>query len=68
MAKDYQTLSLGDWKLQSGRVIPDACIAYQTFGEPSLPAIIYPSWYSGCKWDQLHGSPLMDLSIKIDKT
>lgn len=25
--------------------IPDAHIAYKTFGDPKKPAIIYPSWY-----------------------
>lgn len=44
---DYQTYSLGDFKLRSGVTIPDAHIAYKTFGEPSNPAIIYPTWYSG---------------------
>ena len=42
-----QTYDLGDFKLQSGVTIPKAFIAYKTFGEPSLPAILYPSWYSG---------------------
>ncbi|CZR66135.1 probable homoserine acetyltransferase family protein [Phialocephala subalpina] len=42
-----QTYKLGDWKLQSGQSIPGAEIAYKTFGDPSSPAIIYPSWYSG---------------------
>jgi homoserine acetyltransferase len=43
-----QTYKLGDWKLQSGQSIPDTHIAYKTFGDPTSPAIIYPSWYSGC--------------------
>ncbi|KAI9740620.1 MAG: hypothetical protein M1818_004584 [Claussenomyces sp. TS43310] len=47
MASEVQTYSLGDWKLQSGETIPSAFIAYKTFGSPSLPAIIYPTWYSG---------------------
>ncbi|KAH8589990.1 homoserine acetyltransferase family protein-like protein [Bisporella sp. PMI_857] len=42
-----QTFKLGDWKLQSGQSIPDAEIAYKTFGDPKSPAIIYPTWYSG---------------------
>jgi len=41
------TFSLGDWKLKDGGSIPDAKIAYKTFGDASLPAIIYPTWYSG---------------------
>ncbi|KAH7055847.1 homoserine acetyltransferase family protein [Macrophomina phaseolina] len=44
---DYSTYNLGDFKLKSGGTIPDAFIAYKTFGDPSLPAVIYPSWYSG---------------------
>lgn len=44
---DYKTFSLGDYKLQSGEVLPNAHIAYKTFGSPSSPAIIYPSWFSG---------------------
>ncbi|KAG9942350.1 homoserine acetyltransferase, partial [Aureobasidium melanogenum] len=44
---DYETYDLGDFTLQSGEVIPSAKIAYKTFGDPSLPAIIYPTWYSG---------------------
>jgi homoserine acetyltransferase len=44
---DYETYDLGDFTLQSGEIIPDAKIAYKTFGDPSLPAIIYPTWYSG---------------------
>lgn len=42
-----QTYKLGDWKLQSGQIIPNAEIAYKTFGDIKLPAIIYPTWYSG---------------------
>jgi homoserine acetyltransferase len=44
---EVQTFKLGDWKLQSGETIPDAFIAYKTFGDKSSPAIVYPSWYSG---------------------
>lgn len=47
MANDYETYKLGDFKLKSGGEIPDAFIAYKTLGDPSLPAIIYPTWYSG---------------------
>ncbi|KJK74260.1 hypothetical protein H634G_10406, partial [Metarhizium anisopliae BRIP 53293] len=44
---DYQTYQLGDFKLVSGETIPNAFIAYKTIGDPSHPAIIYPSWFSG---------------------
>lgn len=42
-----KTYALGDFKLTSGEVLPGAFIAYETFGEPTSPAIIYPTWYSG---------------------
>jgi homoserine acetyltransferase len=44
---EIKTFNLGDFKLKSGGEIPDAFIAYKTFGDPSSPAIIYPTWYSG---------------------
>jgi homoserine acetyltransferase len=47
---DYETYKLGNFKLKSGGEIPDAFIAYKTLGDPSLPAIIYPTWYSGCMY------------------
>ncbi|KAJ5535787.1 hypothetical protein N7513_008973 [Penicillium frequentans] len=45
--EDYETYKLGDWELQSGEKIVDAHIAFKTFGDPNLPAILYPSWFSG---------------------
>ncbi len=51
MPADYETYSLGDWKLKNGSTIPDAHIAYKTFGDSSSPAIIYPTWYSGAIGD-----------------
>jgi hypothetical protein len=45
---DYETFDLGDWKLQSGDTLSNAFLAYKTFGDPKLPAIVYPTWYSGC--------------------
>lgn len=45
---DYNTYKLGDFKLKSGGLIPDAFIAYKTFGDSSLPTVVYPTWYSGC--------------------
>ncbi|KAH8891205.1 homoserine O-acetyltransferase [Thozetella sp. PMI_491] len=44
---DVKTYPLGDFKLQNGSMLPGAWIAYKTFGDPSLPAILYPSWFSG---------------------
>jgi len=49
MADDYETYKLGDFPLKSGGSIPDAHIAYKTVGDPSFPAVIYPTWYSGCE-------------------
>lgn len=44
---EVKTYSLGDLTLVSGVVLPKAFIAYKTFGSPSNPAIIYPTWFSG---------------------
>ena len=47
---DYQVLSLGDFKLQSGVVLPNSFIAYKTLGvlnDTKSNAIVFPSWYSG---------------------
>ncbi|KAL6706078.1 hypothetical protein ACN47E_006180 [Coniothyrium glycines] len=49
----YQTYKLGDFKLKSGGEISNAFIAYKTLGVSSLPAIIYPTWYSGSIADNL---------------
>ncbi|KAG0336030.1 hypothetical protein BG004_008225 [Podila humilis] len=38
---------LGDFALQSGEVLPGAYLAYQTYGSPTNPCIVYPTWYSG---------------------
>jgi homoserine acetyltransferase len=44
---EFQTYPLGDFALKEGASIPNAYIAFKTFGDPSSPAIIYPTWYSG---------------------
>jgi homoserine acetyltransferase len=44
---DIEKYPLGDFKLQGGGTLPNAHIAYKTFGSPSNPAVLYPSWYSG---------------------
>lgn len=44
---EIKLFNLGDFPLVSGTVLPQAFIAYKTFGSPSSPAIIYPTWYSG---------------------
>ncbi|RMZ03353.1 hypothetical protein D0860_06845 [Hortaea werneckii] len=43
----YQTFPLGDFALQTGTHIPQAHLAYKTYGDPQNPAIIYPTWFSG---------------------
>lgn len=40
-------LQLGDFTLQSGEVLKGAWIAYDTYGDGGLPAILYPTWFSG---------------------
>ncbi|EAW07293.1 homoserine acetyltransferase family protein [Aspergillus clavatus NRRL 1] len=51
--KEYEIFKLGDWELQSGEKLPDAHLAYTTFGDPSSPAIVYPTWYTGLISDNL---------------
>ncbi|KAI9741765.1 MAG: hypothetical protein M1834_000151 [Cirrosporium novae-zelandiae] len=47
MGEGYKIHKLGDWELQSGEILPDAFIAYSTYGNPRSPAIVYPTWFSG---------------------
>ena len=54
---DYGTFKLGDWKLQCGATLPDAHIAYRTFGDPKSPAIVYPTWFSGGMCQNSHTTP-----------
>ncbi|KAL0930400.1 homoserine acetyltransferase family protein [Colletotrichum truncatum] len=44
---EIKKYNLGDFQLQNGEVLPKAWIAYKTFGDPSLPAVVYPTWFSG---------------------
>lgn len=44
---EFSTFDLGDFTLSSGEVIPNAYIAYKTYGDKANPAIVYPSWFSG---------------------
>lgn len=57
---EYEVFKLGDWDLQSGEKIEAAHIAYKTFGDPKNPAIVYPTWFSGCE----HSGPA-DRLIKV---
>ncbi|KAI1146743.1 Alpha/Beta hydrolase protein [Nemania diffusa] len=43
----FSIFNLGDFTLQSGTTLRNAYIAYKTLGDPSNPAIVYPTWYSG---------------------
>ncbi|PWN53533.1 homoserine acetyltransferase family protein [Violaceomyces palustris] len=44
---NVETYSLGDFELQSGEVLPDAYVAYRTYGNVKNPCIVYPTWFSG---------------------
>lgn len=44
---EYSIYELGDFRLASDEVLPSAFLAYKTFGDPSSPALIYPTWYGG---------------------
>jgi homoserine O-acetyltransferase len=47
---DYDVFDLGDVRLQNGTTLPDAKLAYKTYGELNADksnAIVYPTWYSG---------------------
>lgn len=46
-AEEFEIYKLGDWQLQSGGILPDAKLAYKTFGNSKSPAIVYPTWFSG---------------------
>ena len=52
--QDYETFDLGAVTLQGGATLPDAKLAYKTFGELNADksnAVVYPTWYSGFHWD-----------------
>ena len=45
---------LGNFQTQSGNVLQDACLSYETHGELSADksnAIVYPTWYTGTHED-----------------
>ncbi|PFH55323.1 hypothetical protein XA68_18574 [Ophiocordyceps unilateralis] len=42
---DYDSYPLGDFPLDSGEVLPSASLAYKTYGDSSLPCIVYPTWF-----------------------
>lgn len=50
MAEDsrLERFELGNFELNSGEALPNAFLAYKTFGDRSKPVIINPTWYTGC--------------------
>ena len=49
MKTDYSLFELGDVVLQSGRTLPDAKLAYQTFGELNAQkdnVVLLPTFYT----------------------
>ena len=51
---DYETYDLGDFTLSDGATLPDARIAYKTYGrlnDARDNAVVYPTWYSGRHWE-----------------
>src|SRR5215813_12548971 len=57
-AQDLQFASLGDFKLESGKVIRDCRIGYRTFGKLNAAksnAVLLPTWASGTT-EQLKGN------------
>lgn len=43
-----ERFELGNFELNSGETLPNAFLAYKTFGDRSKPVIINPTWYTGC--------------------
>lgn len=52
--KDYEIFPLGNITLQSGRQLPNAFLAYKTYGSLNADksnVIVYPTWFAGCHTD-----------------
>ncbi len=50
MPENYQTYHLGEIELQSGAVLPDAQLAYKTYGELNSAGdnvVVLPTFYTG---------------------
>jgi homoserine O-acetyltransferase len=45
---NFNLFHLGDFQLESGEVLPQAFLAYKTFGDIKNPAIIHPTSYTAC--------------------
>jgi homoserine O-acetyltransferase len=47
---DHEIFELGDFALQSGEVLPEARLAYKTYGQLAADrsnAIVFPTWFAG---------------------
>ena len=49
MSDDYQTFALGDFPLLSGETLPQASLAYKTYGDPrsAEAVVLLPTFYTG---------------------
>lgn len=56
-ADGLELFHLGDFQLDSGAVLPDAFLAYKQFGDSKKPAIIYPTFYTGCEPTSISRGP-----------
>ena len=47
---DFDLFSLGDVALQSGQILPEATLAYKTYGSPNADrsnVVLLPTFYTG---------------------
>ncbi|MAQ35694.1 MULTISPECIES: alpha/beta fold hydrolase [Thioclava] len=54
MTLDYEIFELGTFEFQCGLAVPNARLAYKTFGKLNAAkdnVIVYPTWYSGQHYD-----------------
>ncbi|MGN4128194.1 alpha/beta fold hydrolase [Lysinibacillus sphaericus] len=52
--KDYELYELGDVELQSGDTLPNAVLAYKTYGTLNMDrnnVVVYPTWFAGLHTD-----------------
>ncbi|MDA1061729.1 MAG: alpha/beta fold hydrolase [Chloroflexi bacterium] len=66
MAPDYEVFELGDYRLQSGVVLPDARLAYQTYGELNAVrdnVVVYPTAYGGT---HANCEPIIGAGLALD--
>ncbi|KAI1847031.1 hypothetical protein JX265_006773 [Neoarthrinium moseri] len=46
-SNNVQSFPLGDFELQNGDLLRGAWLSYKTWGSPSSPVVLYPTWFSG---------------------